>query len=86
MCVHVNISLLGEMHLVAPPQDESSWSENMCDHTQQHKEDSHWHHYHIVTNACTNVQPAAVVLHHEEKMQSHQVRDNQDNKEQTPWW
>lgn len=53
----------------------------MCNYTEQHQKDGHRHHYHIMTNACANVQPAAIVLHQEEKVQSHQVGDDQDNEE-----
>lgn len=74
---------LGEVHLGSPPQDESLRGESVCEHTEHHQEDGHRHHYHIMTNAGANVQPAAVVLHQEEKMQSHQVGDDQNNEEQT---
>lgn len=56
----------------------------MCDDAEQHQKDGHRHHDHIVADACADVQPAAIVLHQEEKMQSHQVRDNQNDQEQAP--
>lgn len=82
MCMHSQMHVyLREVHLRSPPQDESLRGEDVCDYTEHHEEDGHRHHYHIMANACANVQPAAVVLHQEEKVQSHQVGDNQDNEE-----
>lgn len=72
---------LGEVHLGSPPQDDSFCGEGVCDDTEYHQEDGHWHHNHIMADAGSNVQPAAIVLHQEEKMQSHYVRDDQDDEE-----
>lgn len=49
MCVGV---ALGEVHLGSPPQDEPPRGEDVRDDTEQHQEDGHGHHYHVVTYAA----------------------------------
>lgn len=59
-CTHKHV-YLGEVHLGSPPQDESLWGEQVCDHTEQHQEDGHRHHYHIMANAARDKQKVVYV-------------------------
>lgn len=42
----------GEVHLGVLPQTESLRSENMRDHAEQHQEDGHGHHDHVMADAA----------------------------------
>lgn len=59
MCAHAH---LGEVHLGPPPQDESLGGEDVRYNTEQHEEDGHRHHNHIMANAARDREASSMCL------------------------
>lgn len=62
-----------EMALGSAIQVEFLCREQLCQAIEEHQNYGHGHDNHIVADACSNIQPAAIILDQEEKMQSHNV-------------